>query len=148
MSFRTWIIGLIIILILGTGYFYFKSLQSQTVSNPQPATISTSSKSPQEATSSSPAEQTQKNTITITTNGFSPAEITIKAGDSVIWTNSDSEQHQVNSAPHPTHTDYQPLNTVGLIKPGESKSLTFPTAGTYKYHDHLNPQNTGSVTVE
>ncbi|MBI2599905.1 cupredoxin domain-containing protein [Candidatus Daviesbacteria bacterium] len=144
MSSRNWIILLIITLILGAGYFYIQSLQNKPISSPQPTTAVTSS--PQEATSS--PDQTQKNTITVTANGFSPSEIIVKVGDTVTWVNSDSEQHQVNSSPHPTHTDYQPLNTVGLIGAGESKSLTFPTAGTYKYHDHLNPQLTGTVTVE
>lgn len=145
MSSRLWIIVVVIILILGAGFYYFQFLQNKTDS--QPVTISVPSPSSQEA-SPTPAEQTQKNTITITANGFSPAEITVKAGESVTWVNSDSSDHQVNSAPHPTHTDYQPLNTVGLIKAGESKSLIFPTAGTYKYHDHLNPQLTGTVIVE
>jgi len=57
------------------------------------------------------------------------------------------EENIVNSALHPTHLEYPPLN-LGVIKPGESKSLTFPEAGTYKYHDHLNPSLFGSVTVQ
>ena len=143
MSSKWWDI-VAVILILGAGYFYIQSLQNKPISSPQPTTAPIVS--PQESSPS--ADQTQKNIITITAGGFSPAEITIKAEDSVTWVNSDSNDHQVNSGPHPIHTGYQPLNTVGLIKTGESKSLTFPTTGTYKYHDHLNPQLTGEVTVE
>lgn len=87
------------------------------------------------------------NLVTITQSGFSLKDITIKAGDTVSWMNSDTIDHTVNSAPHPTHTAYPPLNLDNL-KPGETKSLMFPTSGTYKYHDHLNPSLTGSVTVQ
>lgn len=95
----------------------------------------------------SPAEQVRKNTITITAAGFSPKEVTIKIGDSISWVNNDSTDHSVNSAVHPTHQLYPSLN-LGLIKPGASKSLIFPKAGIYKYHDHLNPSLTGTVIVQ
>ena len=86
--------------------------------------------------------------IKVTSDGFTPASVTIKAGTSVTWTNVDNQVHQVNSNPHPTHTDYPPLNTIGTIQPGASKSLSFPTPGVYKFHDHLFPENTGSITVQ
>lgn len=132
MSRNVWI-GLALVVLILAGWFY---MQSQ---KPQPAP--------------SPAPQVQpeimdKNVVTVTSASFSPQEIIIKVGESVTWLNAGSEDHQVNSAPHPTHTTYQPLNTVGLLKPGDKQSLTFPTAGTYKYHDHLNPSLFGSVTVQ
>ncbi|MBI4039799.1 cupredoxin domain-containing protein [Candidatus Daviesbacteria bacterium] len=99
-----------------------------------------------EVTTSAPTQTA--NTITISSNSFSPQTTTIKAGDSATWTNNDSQPHQVNSDVHPTHLLYPPLNEIGLIQPGQSKSLTFPTPGTYKYHDHLNPSLTGTVIVQ
>ena len=86
--------------------------------------------------------------VTISQSEFSPKNITIKVGDSVTWMNSDSANHTVNSDPHPTHTLFSILNKVGLIKAGEKKSLQFTTAGTFTYHDHLNPSLMGSVTVQ
>ncbi|MDP3733537.1 MAG: cupredoxin domain-containing protein [Candidatus Daviesbacteria bacterium] len=88
-----------------------------------------------------------KNIVTITTSGFIPQSITVKAGETVTWINQDSANHAVNSVVHPTHLVYTPLN-LGNLKPGEEKPLSFPEAGTYKYHDHLNPSSTGSVVVE
>ena len=90
----------------------------------------------------------EKNVVKISSSGFLPKDITIKVGEEVTWVNEDSSDHQVNSAVHPTHQVYTPLNTVGLLKSGEKKSLSFPEAGTYKYHNHLNPTLIGSVTVE
>ena len=143
MSKNIWI-GLIVIIALILAGWYF--IQSQKPQPTVPATQVQPETTPA-TTSASPSETADKTVVNIASTDFSPANITINAGDSVIWRNGDSADHNVNSASHPTHTAYPPLN-LGVIKPGESKSLTFPTAGTYKYHDHLNPSLTGSVTVE
>ena len=90
----------------------------------------------------------EKNVVKISSSGFLPKDITIKAGEEVTWVNEDSIDHQVNSVVHPTHQVYPPLNTVNLLKSGEKESLSFPDTGVYKYHDHLNPTLFGSVTVE
>lgn len=90
----------------------------------------------------------EKNVVKISSAGFLPKDITIKKEEEVTWVNEDSSDHQVNSAVHPTHQIYPPLNSVGLLESGEKKSLSFPDAGVYKYHDHLNPTLFGSVTVE
>ncbi len=114
--------------------------ETPTTVNPAPTTI--------ESTSSGTSGAMMAETaVTVSATGFSPQNVTIKAGGSVTWMNSDSANHQVNSDPHPTHTAYSPLN-IGLLKPGDKKSLTFPTPGTYKYHDHLNPSSTGTITVQ
>ncbi len=85
--------------------------------------------------------------VSITSSGFSPASVTIRAGETVKWVNNDTSVQNVLSAIHPTHQVYPPLN-LGNIQPGGSVSLKFPTAGTYKYHNHLKPTLTGSVTVQ
>ena len=134
----------IVVLVIG-GWFLTrpKPAAAPEVSQPTPAPTASESISP----SASPSANMGKNLVTISSSGFSPKAITIKVGDSVTWKNADSENHTVNSAPHPVHTAYPQLN-LGLIKPGEEKSLEFKAAGTYKYHDHLNPSLTGSITVE
>lgn len=86
-------------------------------------------------------------TIAITASGFQPGNITVKAGDTVVWKNQGAITGNVSSAPHPAHTDYSPLN-LGDIAPGASVSLTLPTAGAYRFHNHLNPSQFGSVTVQ
>ncbi len=141
------IVAVVVILILAVGGFYFiKSQQnapvspSQEVSSPTPAQT-------QAPAASEEAMMKGETLVKITANGFSPNSLTVKAGEIVTWQNDDSANHTVNSAPHPTHTAYPPLN-LGVIKPGDKKSLTFDKAGTYKYHDHLNPSLTGSVTVQ
>ncbi|MEK7063973.1 MAG: cupredoxin domain-containing protein [Patescibacteria group bacterium] len=88
-----------------------------------------------------------QNSVTVTTNGFQPSSLTIKAGETIVWSNQTNATSNVSSAPHPAHTDYPPLN-LGDIAPGAPVSLVFPTAGTYKYHNHLNASQFGSITVQ
>ncbi len=92
--------------------------------------------------------QQTKNTVTISSTGFSPESITIKKGESVTWVNSDTTNHTVNSDNHPTHLLYPVLNKAGLIKPAESKSVKFDQTGTFTYHDHLNAALVGKVIVK
>lgn len=110
-------------------YFYF----AKKGSNPYGTATNTTQTIPQSS-------------ITYSSAGFEPSTITINAGDTVTWTNQSGSDVSVNSAPHPTHTDYPPLN-IGVIVNGASASLAFPTAGTYKFHNHLNPSHYGSITV-
>lgn len=133
--------AVIVVLVIG-GWFITRP--KQTIA---PEVTQTPIPTVSESTQASPSANMSKNLVTISSTGFAPKAITIKVGDSVTWKNADSENHTVNSAPHPAHTAYPPLN-LGLIKPGEEQSLAFPTAGTYKYHDHLNPSLSGSITVE
>src|SRR3989337_840598 len=87
------------------------------------------------------------NLITYTDSGFSPAQVSVKVGDTVTFKNDSKANIQVNSAPHPAHTQFPELN-IGSIATGESKTVTFTTAGTKKYHNHLNPSQTGPMVVE
>lgn len=138
----TLVIVVVLILIVG-GWFLTRPKQTTIPESVQPTQTPVSKESASPVASPSAAT----NLVTITKSGFSPKDLTIRLSETVTWMNSDTIDHTVNSAPHPTHTLYTPLN-LDTIKPGEKKSLTFPKAGTYKYHDHLNPSLTGSVTVQ
>ena len=85
--------------------------------------------------------------VTYTDSGFSPAQVSVKAGDTVTFKNDSATSVQVNSAPHPAHTQFPELN-VGSIAAGESKSVKLITVGTKKYHNHLSPGQNGTIVVE
>lgn len=85
--------------------------------------------------------------VTETESGFEPQTVTVKVGTKVVWTNKSGATGNVSSAKHPTHLEYPPLNLTNY-EVGETLSLVFDTAGTYKYHDHLNPSRFGTVVVE
>jgi plastocyanin len=156
MSKNLVIAAIIIIVILAAGFFALKAMNpSNQAQNTSPAETTTeATTSPlQEATgsteeSSPAAMSSEEYTFTLSSSGVDPKSITIKAGETVTWVNNTGETVQINSAPHPVHTDYPPLNTVGQIPDGGKKSLSFPTPGTYKWHNHLNPSVNGSITVQ
>lgn len=100
--------------------------------------------------------------ITYTDQGFSPASVNIKKGDTVVWKNESAKDMWPASAMHPTHTVYpgsgiQKCNTAeqpnifdacGPIAPGGSWSFRFLEVGSWKFHNHLFPTAFGTVNVE
>lgn len=144
MSRNAIISGAVVILVVFVGWYY---LQSQKGNYAPPQTTPPSNVTQPEENPATPSASAEKNVVNITSSGFLPKDITVKVGESVTWVNEDTVGHTVNSAVHPTHLVYPPLN-LGTIKPGVQVSLNFPKAGTYQYHDHLNPSLTGSVIVE
>jgi len=71
---------------------------------------------------------------------FSPADISVAAGATVTWTNSDQFTHSVRLVDGD--------RMVGILKPGDIVSFTFAAAGTYRYECTFHPQNMkGTVTV-
>lgn len=138
--------ALVIAAVILALWYLLGSRPSYTPKTPPPQSAETPSQ-PGDLSATESAMM-EKNVVKISSAGFLPKDITIKAEEEVTWVNEDSSDHQVNSAVHPTHQLHPPLNSVGLLKSGEKKSLSFPDTGVYKYHDHLNPTLFGSVTVE
>jgi plastocyanin len=73
---------------------------------------------------------------------FAPSAITVAAGTTVTWTNSDNFTHSVQFIDG--GLPGEPLQ----MAPGASTTFTFATPGTYGYVCHLHPQNMrGTVSV-
>lgn len=139
----TIIITIVAILVIGAGaYLLFKPSTNNTSSTaPSKSTPSTASKANSPSTRSSTAK------ITYSDNGFSPTDLTVKSGDTVVIANSSSSDVQMNSNPHPYHTDDADLN-VGLVATGQSKSFVVTKIGSFGFHNHLNPGQTGKITIQ
>lgn len=86
--------------------------------------------------------------VSMTSTGFSPATLTVKAGSTVTFQNDDTANHWIASNPHPTHTALPGFDAKKVIAPGASYSYTFTQTGTWSYHDHLNSEMTGTIVVE
>ena len=86
------------------------------------------------------ATSTATVTVSITRVGFVPDPAAVMAGDSVAWTNTDAGDHQVVSQSAGFASP--------ILKPGESYSFLFKTAGRYSYQDPLVKKLRGSVTVQ
>ncbi|MBI4004943.1 cupredoxin domain-containing protein [Candidatus Roizmanbacteria bacterium] len=98
-------------------------------------------------TSPTQAIQESQNKVTLSIDGFSPETLSIKAGTKVTWINKSGSVASINSAVHPTHLVYPSLN-LGEVQDGASVSLTFDKPGTYKYHNHLNPSQKGTIVAQ
>lgn len=85
-------------------------------------------------------------TVTITKNGYVPSSLTLAAGDTIQFTNSDTVAHQVEFKPT-TGVTCAPNPLV--LQPAKSGSCTLRTAGKYTYTDPNVHGNTfrGTVTV-
>lgn len=146
---RNMVIGAVVVLVLIVGGIMLTRPQQPATPPQETPSVETPASTGSAATTGATegAMMKEETVVKITSSGFSPQTVTIKVGESVTWMNEDSAVHAVNSAVHPTHQVYPPLN-LGNVQAGGKLSLTFTTAGTYKYHDHLNPSLTGSVVVE
>lgn len=112
----------------------------------QNSSSSYSSSNPPQASSSS-SDQASATVMSYGDSGFSPASITVKSGGTVTFKNASSQEIQVDSNPHPIHTDDTDLN-VGTIAPGQSKTVTLTKTGTFGIHNHLDPTEMAHVTIQ
>jgi plastocyanin len=87
-------------------------------------------------------------TITYSNNCYSPADLTIKFGDTIKFVNSTSNKNMwPASDDHPSHTIYPEFDPERDIAPGSSWSFMFGKTGTWDYHDHVKPSCGGTITV-
>lgn len=78
-----------------------------------------------------------------------PANLIIRAGDTVTFLNEDNELHWPGADPHPTHSALPSFDALGGISKGQSYSHTFRKLGLFDYHEHLldDPPPLGTITV-
>lgn len=77
--------------------------------------------------------------VSITSSGFVPAVISVKVGQAVTWTNADASTHLVASDPYPTDNALAGFDSHQALSTNDHYSFVFNKAGTYTYHDDLNP---------
>ncbi len=77
--------------------------------------------------------------VVIANMKFTPATVSVKAGECVIWCNSDTKPHTV--------TDDTGKECSGAIAPGTSYHREFKEVGEFPYHCEYHPMMKGTVTV-
>jgi len=80
-------------------------------------------------------------TVDMTGTAFVPEEVTVKAGGTVTWHNSDPVPHTITSV------GSGPLASPIVVGGGDF-SFTFPKPGTYTYFCLVHPNMRGSVDVQ
>ena len=71
---------------------------------------------------------------------FGPAELTVKAGTTITWTNRDDIPHTVVSSDKAFKSK--------VLDTDEKFSATFRTPGTFSYFCSIHPKMTGTVVVQ
>jgi plastocyanin len=78
--------------------------------------------------------------VTIGDNTFTPAQITVNVGDTVVWTNTGRNPHDVTSD---SGAFFSPRNLMN----GQTFSYTATTPGTFNYQCTVHSNMTGVLTV-
>ncbi len=150
------IIGFLVLIAIVGGVLLFGEIgpkaTAPVVTEPATNTQSSAAQGPTVSASLSIGEAA----ITATDSGFSPSTITIKKGTTVTFKNESSMNVWPAANPHPIHTSYpegggcigSAFDACRGLAPGESWSFTFNDVGSWGFHDHLHPRDTGKVIVQ
>lgn len=144
------IIAIITVVIIGGGGYLVLHKNSDKDSNKsssQSSQSSTASSDNASQVSTDNDSQSVAVTIGYADSGFSPSTVTVKSGDTVAIKNTSSRSVQFDSDPHPDHTDDEDLN-VGIVSPGRTATFKVTKTGSHGYHNHLNPDDTGTIIVQ
>jgi plastocyanin len=85
----------------------------------------------------------------LTDTAFQPNPVQVSVGNTVTWTNNDSQPHTVTSGSNgqPDNKFNSSPNFNPLLNPGQTFSHTFTEAGDYPYFCMLHPNQVGTVSV-
>lgn len=86
-------------------------------------------------------------TVRLTSSGFIPEELQVKAGTTVKWVNDTNDTQSIDASPYPTHTTLPQLVS-GNVRPQGTYSFTFSQPGSWTYQDDKNPVLSGMVSVK
>ncbi len=87
-------------------------------------------------------------TVRYTNTGYEPPLLSVPVGTMVEFVNESDDEMWVASNEHPAHTDLPTFDQFGLSPKGSTYTYTFDKAGTWTYHDHLNPEREGMIQVD
>jgi len=135
------IIAVVVVIVVGGGIWLAVGRNKNTPASSNSTSTSSSSNSSTTSSSASNNAPTATDKVDIANMAFSPADITVKKGTSVTWTNQDSIQHTVTENDGKSGPSSSPLDQ------GKSYSFTFNDTGTFNYHCSIHPEMIGSVTV-
>lgn len=134
---------LVVVLLAVGGFFVWQSMDNEDEDTP--STTTTQNSNTEDSSAIDQAEETvdeaNAQTVEISNFAYSPANLSVKKGTTVTWTNKDSVTHTVTS-----DDASGPLNS-GDIESDETFSFTFSEVGTFAYHCAPHPQMKGTVTV-
>lgn len=147
---KTFVVIVVIAVVALIGYWLFGKNEQPIIS--QPIT---------ERIPSTEEKVTEEKIVIYSDVGYSPNTLTIKNGEIVIFKNQSAKTMWPASAMHPSHRVYSGTSldehcpdTADIafdacqgFLPDETWSFRFDKIGEWKYHDHLNPGDFGTIVV-
>ena len=104
------------------------------------------------APSGSCTPSSNANTFVLQNNQVCPQALTVARGSQVTFINNDAIVHEIDSDPHPEHTDCVEINQVDFLNPGQSRQTgNLNIARRCGFHDHQNPGSAalkGTITIQ
>jgi plastocyanin len=135
---------LVIVVIVAIAAVALANKDNKTVTPPPAPTPTSSSNAPANNTNPNPtppsSEASATSSVSIVNMNYSPADISVKKGTKVTWTNNDDVAHTVTA-------DSGNAFDSGNMDKGKTFSFTFNTTGTFAYHCIYHSNMHGKVTV-
>lgn len=148
ISMNKFLVGLLVLVVGAAVGWYILGGQKVTLPFPAPRTI------PQEVSPTAFSEEPSDNTVTVgqttvtyTDAGFTPKIVTVKKRTTATFVNQSRAGMWVASDVHPTHQLLPGLDQGKSVGRGGTYEYTFIKVGTWKYHNHVAPQDSGKVVV-
>lgn len=123
--------------------------------SPAPADTDTASAQPE------PQGEVNSVTVRYTQSGFSPQQVDVQSGTTVMFVNETDRPMWVASDVHPSHTQYAGTSlrehcqsgagsetAFDQCESGQRFSFTFEKSGEWRYHNHSIASQGGTVVVE
>ena len=137
----------LVLAVVGVGLGLFFANQGNTETEPTPVPKATAKPGATATASPSGSAANTQPAIRFTSSGFLPVTLTVAAGATVTIHNDSDRTLEFASDPHPTHTE-NPFLNLGTFAPGQTKTVKIPEAGTFTYHNHLDPSLTGTIVAK
>ena len=122
MKTSTIVVGIIVLLLIAGGIYWVNKSPVPIINEQNQSTATTLN-------------------IDIKYPSFLPAELKIKVGDTVVWTNQDSMSHVLGSMGSSEIRS-------PILNKGMTYSHTFTTAGTFNYFCAVHPNMKAKIIVE
>lgn len=161
------VVGLVVLLVgLGAGWYFLQGGKPSQEMQKKEGAMEVTTTPPRQMQPTIPTEPTStgaagaatekggvpgsvmgKTSVLYGAGGFAPNTVTVKKGTTVAWTNQSKGGMRVASAVHPTHQLLPGFDQLKSVAAGGTYEYTFTKVGTWKYHNHVQPADTGTVVV-
>ncbi len=144
------LVGLVVLLVgVGAGWYFLRGGKPapETITPPTASPTTLGTEPPATGSNSEGDKGFERLTVAYTDTGFASKTVTVKKGTNVTFSNSSSKGMWVASALHPTHQLLPGFDQLKSVAVGGTYEYTFVKVGTWKYHNHVAPADTGTVVV-